>query len=115
LIQINSFDSYNATRGNSRSVWVSLRHSKSWAWTEHPSSVKLVGDLQHKFCGRNPRFYTSEEVIHSVGSTSGKHRWMFVYRKFGVYWLELAQCAFAFQKVKFGLWGSYKFEFRPIE
>ena len=45
----------NVTRGNSMSVWKPLKHSKAWAWTEHPSTVKLVGVLQLGVSGRNPR------------------------------------------------------------
>jgi hypothetical protein len=54
----------NVTRGNSRSVWMPLKHSKAWAWTEHPSTVKLVGVLQLGVCGRNSR------LLHFWGSNS---------------------------------------------
>ena len=54
----------NVTRGNSMSVWMPLKHSKAWAWTEHPSTVKLVGVLQLGVCGRNPR------LLHFWGRNS---------------------------------------------
>jgi hypothetical protein len=45
----------NVTRENGRSVWMPLKQLKALAWTEHPSTVKMVGVLQLGVSGRNLR------------------------------------------------------------
>jgi len=52
---------------------VPLGHSKASAWAEQPSAVKLVEVLLVAVLSEPRDFYTSEDVIHSVGSGSGQH------------------------------------------
>jgi hypothetical protein len=108
----------NINREYSRSVCVRpVRHSKTWAWTEHPSTVKLVGVLQlgvsewtpklWHFWGRNSisrkcQWATTLNVRFIVSSGSTDLNWR-------------SQWDLAFQEVKFGLWGFSKFVFSPIE
>jgi hypothetical protein len=57
LMELNSFGCKWPDRENSRSVWGPLRHSNAWAWTEHPSCVKLIGVLQLGVSEWNPRLW----------------------------------------------------------
>jgi hypothetical protein len=45
LKEKNSFGCKWPNWGTQQEVWGLLRHSKAWAWTVHPSTVKLVGVL----------------------------------------------------------------------
>jgi hypothetical protein len=72
----------NINRGNSKCVWVQVRHSRAWDWTQHLSAVKLVGVLQLGVSEFNTR------LLHFWGhnwfgmNASGQHTYMFIYCKF---------------------------------
>ena len=48
-------------------VWGPLRHSKAWAWTEYPLTVKLQEFYISVFLIEIRDFFHFEDLIHSVG------------------------------------------------
>jgi hypothetical protein len=49
-----------------RKVWGPLGHSKAWNWTDHPSTVKLVGVLQLCSLSKIREFCHFGDIILSV-------------------------------------------------